>query len=308
MQKCMICLLMGFAWLLLWGCDADDGLQSDSYVEQIAIHGYLYVDQPISAANAIFISRTLPILEPYDIHETAIENALVTLQVDGSTQIDTLYHLYRDIERLIDTDPTTYQTISLGGFYANPNITIDALTTYHLRVETEDHVLTATTTTPHPIEVVHAPKVRPEVMTYTEMMEAYPIWITCEEPSQLMLVDVFCREAWEDAAYIDPFINDNPDVNSFDEYGGVNGEPRHISAYFRLQGIIPDENGIYDVGFYRDMVVFYGTYDVNIMSIDENYYNYLYRDDPERNGGIHGGVGVFGSADRAYFDIEIVKE
>ena len=43
------------------------------------------------------------------------------------------------------------------------------------------------------------------------------------------------------------------------------------------------------------------------MSIDQNYYNWLYRDHREENGGINGGIGVFGSACRRLWNVRAVE-
>jgi hypothetical protein len=43
------------------------------------------------------------------------------------------------------------------------------------------------------------------------------------------------------------------------------------------------------------------------MSIDENHYNYLWKEHPEESGGIVGGIGVFGSARRERYEVEVVE-
>ncbi|MBD3334301.1 MAG: hypothetical protein GF355_02190 [Candidatus Eisenbacteria bacterium] len=54
------------------------------------------------------------------------------------------------------------------------------------------------------------------------------------------------------------------------------------------------------------MMVFYGRYEVQLPAIDDNAYNYLYREHPEESGGIVGGLDVFGSAYRERFQVEVV--
>jgi hypothetical protein len=53
------------------------------------------------------------------------------------------------------------------------------------------------------------------------------------------------------------------------------------------------------------MMVFYGRQQVQLLSIDDNYYNFLYREHPEESGGIIGGIGVFGSAYRKDYRVEV---
>lgn len=285
--------------VLMAGCDSESDLVADDYREEIVVYGYLYIDEPIDSTNAIFIGKTKPVLEYYQVEEAAIENAHVTLQKEGSDTTITLHHLRKIIE-------VEDELREVGGYYANPNIIIEPLTTYYLEIEVDDKLLTAQTTTPHTFDVQYGPKEIPETMGYDELMDSYPILLTCDEPEQIFMVDVYCEEDWEDARFINPIVTDDDEVQDFDQYGGTNGEPRHIFAYFRIKGI-EDEQGVYDVGFYRDMVVFYGHYSVNVMSIDDNYYNYLYREHPELSGGINGGLGVFGSALRADYRIKIVE-
>ncbi len=95
----------------------------------------------------------------------------------------------------------------------------------------------------------------------------------------------------------------------FTEYGGASGPPRHIFSYFRVKDIEhadPDGSDgplptVYRITWYGDMMAFYGKQEVGIFAIDANYYNYLYRDHPELNGGITGGIGVFASACRKQY-------
>ena len=123
--------------------------------------------------------------------------------------------------------------------------------------------------------------------------------------NSLFLLDVYCMERWEDARYINPF-GDHDRPEDFDEYGGANREPRHIFAYFRIKNV-EREKDRFRVSFYSAMMAFYGTYEVQLLAIDDNYYNYLYREHPEESGGIEGGIGVFGSAVRQRYIVKVVE-
>mgnify|MGYP001571870253 CR=1 FL=1 len=128
----------------------------------------------------------------------------------------------------------------------------------------------------------------------------------CAEPEQIFVCDVFCLEDWRDARYINPFgPHDRP--SDPDEYGGANGEPRHIFAFFRIRDVVRNEQGYYRIDFCNAMMVFFGRYDVNILSVDRNTYNWLYRDHPEENGGVSGGIGVFGSACRRNWNVQVAE-
>jgi len=225
--------------------------------------------------------------EVYRTEDLVIEDALVTLRKEGSEETDTLAMV----------EP---------GYYANGAVTIEPRTTYHLsvRIDGEDPV-TATTTTPYPFEVYDVPKELPERMVHSSVADSFPITLACDEEEQIFLVDVYCLEDWENAFYISPF-GDHDKPEDYSEYGGDNGEPRHIAPYFRV-GNLEAEDDLYRIGWYGDLMYFYGEYEVQVLSIDDNYYNYLYRDHPELCGGVDGAIGVFGSACRERWVVEVVE-
>jgi hypothetical protein len=273
------------ASLLHGGCG--EGSSRPETRDQVAVFGYLYVGEPVHNANAIAVSRVRPIDQVYDFEEAAVRNAIVTLQRE-------------------DDPPAPLQHLggASPGHYANESITIEPGTTYRLRVEIPgDRVLTATTITPDSFTVAGGPpvgEVRHEIL-----QEEYPMLVTAPDAKQIFLVDVYCLEEWQDAFYVNPF-GDHDQPDDFDEYGGASGEPRHITAYFRLRNLVREEEG-YRIDFYGAMMAFFGEYDVHVFSIDANYYNYLYRDYPEENGGIEGGIGVFASSCRRAWRVTVTR-
>jgi hypothetical protein len=287
-------LTSALALLLLLGCGGDTtGPQSK---DEIAVFGYLYVGETMNGGNAISITRTMPIGEVYDVEEAAVSNALVTLRREGDGGPDTLAMI----------DP---------GLYANAGIRIEPEQAYHLSVEVPGRpTITPTTTTPDSFAVLRGPIVEPESMVQSTIADSFPIVLTCPNEEQIFLVDVFCREEWQDARYVIRFGNqDGP--KDFAEYGGASGPPRHLLAYFRIKDIEHgDPDGpegpmpvAYSITWYGDMMAFYGRQQVGVFSIDGNYYNYLYRDRPELNGGIEGGIGVFASACRKQYLVNVTE-
>lgn len=279
-------VLAGAAALLLAGCGNGD-LTDPDQKDEIVVFGYLYVNEKVSDENAILLSRTMPIDDYYSPSDAAVTGTVVTIRKDGAAEADTL-------------------TMVRPGYYANPGVSIEPVTTYHLRVEISgESPITATTTTPWPFEVFSEPRALPDSMEHSAIADSFPIHIDCANEEQIFLVDAYCLEDWPDAEYIEAFgSNENP--QDYDEYGGDNGEPRHIAPYFRVKGL-ERENEHYRLGWYGDLMVFYGEYDINVLSIDDNFYNYLYRDHPELSGGIEGGIGVFGSACRAKWRVKVTK-
>lgn len=255
--------------------------------DEIVVFGFLYVGETVSDTNAIRISRTRPVLDHYDPDEAAVRDARVVLREEGRTDGDTL-------------------VMVRPGYYANPAIVIDSLTTYHLRIEIPgEEPITASTTTPNIFETGLEPLQVPETMRHETIPDEHPITLTCPDEEQIIYLDVYCTEDWEDARYINVFGgNDRPE--DYDEFGGDEGEPRHIIAYFRLNDI-EEEDDHYLLDWYNAMMVFYGSYDVQLFSIDDNYYNYLFREHPELSGGVEGGIGVFGSAFRERYQVEVTE-
>jgi hypothetical protein len=270
--------------LLLAGCGG--GPTRPKYVEEIALSGYLYVGETVSASNPILLTRTRPVDELYDAGEAAIQDAVVTLRADDMTVEDTL--------RMVEP-----------GRYANSAIVIRAHTTYHLRARVGGATITASTTTPNAFDVLRAPRVLPDVMRHAAIADSFPVVVSCPDPEQIFLVDLYCLEDWQNARSVLTIgLGDAP--SNYAEYGGDNGEPRHIQAYFRLKDLGGGASG-YRISFYGDMMAFYGEYRVGLFTIDSNYYNFLYRDHPELNGGISGGIGVFGSACRRQYHVRAVE-
>lgn len=305
-------LCVGIALLLLLaaaGC-SDDGATPPTR-DEVAVFGYLFVGETVGAADPIHVTRVRPVGAYYDPAEAAVNDAVVTLRRAGGARAETL--------RAVGP-----------GAYAAPDFAIEERTTYDLRVEIPgDRVLEARTTTPYAFDVEGGPPVLPDSVAHSVVQDTYPMLVACEDPAQIALVDVYCREPWEDARYINPF-GDHAAPDDYDEYGGDSGEPRHIQAYFRLQDLVrvkggnpgrtgdgPEDGGRGDrtvgdgtgdrfvIDFYSAMMAFYGHYTVQVFTIDDNYYRFLYRDHPEEEGGIVGGIGVFGSACRRSWEVRV---
>ncbi len=281
MRTLRACVLL-FA---LCGCSGDG---TKPYIsDQLAVFGYLYVGEGITGDNPILITRAGSIDEFYEFDDAVVTNALVTIRREGAAAAETL-------------------RMGSPGYYLNPEISIEEETTYHLTIAFDgETVVTASTTTPIAFGVSRGPVEAPETMRHGAIPDSFPILLSCRNEEQVFLVDVFCEEDWEDARYINPF-GPTDEVGSYQEYGYENDPPRHIFAYFRIKDIerVDEE---YRIGWYGDMMVFYGGYEVQVLSIDENYYNYLYRDHPELSGGVEGGIGVFGSARRSRYSVEVVE-
>jgi hypothetical protein len=255
--------------------------------DEVALFGYLYVGESMGEENAIYLTRTRPVLEQYDPQDAAVTGAIVTLRKEGAERADTL-------------------AMVAPGRYANPAISIEPRTKYTMTAEIEGWPpITAATTTPDTFTVLREPVELPGEMVQSAIPDSFPIVLVCPDPEQILVVDVYCLEEWQNAYFIHEMgSSDTP--QDYQEYGGDDGEPRHIFAYFRAKDI-EHEGSTYIVTWYGDMMWFYGEQQVGLFAIDQNYYNYIYRDHPELNGGVTGGIGVFASACRRQWHVKAVK-
>jgi hypothetical protein len=269
------------------------GSTRPKFIEEIVLFGYLYVGGTASDTVAIHLDRTRPVDEYYDAARAAVLNAVVTLRADSSAA----------------DRPAVEYTLPMAepGVYATTGVVIREKTTYHLKAIIDGKTVTATTTTPSAFETPREPRVLSAgAMPQSAIADSFPIVVACPDPEQICLVDVYCLEDWRSARFIHRLGGREDHPQSYDEYGRDNGEPRHIAAYFRLRDIQQSDQG-YVVSFYGDMMWFFGQYLVGVFSLDENYYNYLYRDHPELHGGVSGGIGVFGSACRKQYRVQVVE-
>jgi hypothetical protein len=259
---------------------------SPRFIEETSVFGMLHVGEALTSDNAIVVMHTRPVDRPYDLAEAAVRGAIVLLQADGAITPDTL--------RMFSP-----------GRYANPAITIAAHTTYHLTIRDGERTITATTTTPAPFTVSQEPVVAPATMPHSAIAESYPIVLDGTDAEQIMLVDTFCLETYQNAFYVNPIgTHDRPKDDK--EYGGAQTPPRNTFFYFRL-GDLPRVAGGYRLSFYGDMMQFYGAYTLGLFAIDTNYYNFLFREQPESHSGVLGGIGVFGSAARRVWQVKTTR-
>lgn len=273
--------------LVLVTCLASLGCGSSAtrprYDDEAVLFGYLYVGEAITAENALRVSRTRPVQDYYDPTDATVNDAVVLLRAEGATLVDTLRWV-------------------APGRYANPAVVVAESTTYQLTVTFAGRTVSATTRTPRAFSVLQEPLIVPATMPHAAISETYPVVLNGADPTQIILVDTYCLEPFQNARYVNP-IGSRDTPADFDEYGGTNGAPRHSQFIFRLEDL-PEVSGGYRIGFYGDMMQFYGEHALGLFAIDANYYNYLYRDNPERTSGVTGGVGVFGSASRRTYRVK----
>ncbi len=285
--------LVLFSILLITGTGCEKNPTKPGYQKEISVFGYIWGNKMLTADHAIMISYTQPIYDYYDLNDAAIQNATVTLTNESSGET---FPLIENSEK--------------PGFYYNDSVFIAPNTTYSLRAEDDGNVVTAQTTVPPEL------KMTTELSTETvnnvlrtNLGYDKPVRLECENQEQIILVDMFCNESYENAEYIYPFIEDQKYPEDQDEYDqGRNAEPRHIQALVPYRDLVSDRFPGHVVYWYSSMIVFYGSNTMQILAIDDNYHNYFHKEHPELNGGIDGGIGVFGSVFGQKFDLYVMKD
>lgn len=273
-------------------CACSDNPTAPKYQKEIAVFGFLWAEQPLSRERAIAITWTQPITDFFDANQAAVDNAQVTITDQKSGRV---YELGNDADR--------------PGFYYNDSLFVEHETTYALAIRTAACKVTAETTTPGkitldtPLSRTTVNQVTPENLGYEK-----PIVVDCPSPDQVILVDLTCQEAYQNAEYINDF-GPNKYPEDQEEYdGGQNRPPRHIQITVKYADLAADEfAGQHVVYWYGAMLTFYGAHTLQILAIDANYHNYLYKENPVLNGGVRGGIGVFGSVSGEAFRLEVVK-
>ena len=263
------------------------------YQKEVVVFGYLWGKQRLTAERAILITYTQPVLEYYDLQNAGIHGASVTINDAGTGRT---YLLNDSSDR--------------PGFYYNDSLLIQPQNTYQLRVEVDGQVVTASTTVPPDLKMTTV--LNRDSINYVyqkDLSRDKPIYLECESLEQIVLVDMYCNEHYKDAEYISPFHSNHKypsDQNEYDQ--GKNGEPRHIQGMGKLKDFASAEYpNHYAVFWYSSMIVFYGSHTMKVMAIDDNYHKFIYKEHPEIESGVQGGLGVFGSVCGETFRLQVLK-
>ncbi|MBC8184349.1 DUF4249 family protein [candidate division KSB1 bacterium] len=279
------------ALMILISISCDKNPAGPEYQKEITVYGYLWAGESLNADHAILISYTRPVDEKYSLNDAIPENANVTLK-DESTG---------EVVQLNDSPDSP-------GFFYNDSLIIKPQTNYTLTVEADGKTVTASTTVPPALAI------ETDLMT-NNMNYVYrdnlginkPVTLRGENEKQIIYVDMYCNESWQNAEFIDNFgpHDKSEDSERYDQ--GRNAEPRHIQAFMQLKDLKTDfYPGEYVVFWYHSMIVFYGSNTMQILAIDENYHNFLHKEHPELSGGVVGGIGVFGSVCGEDFDFMVM--
>ena len=284
-------------WIVLIGLHmigCDNNPEKPVYQKEVTVFGYLWGNQPLDQSRAIAVHYSQPLDQVFSIESAAVRNARVTLtdSVSGESWV------------LKDTD--------IPGKYYDESLVIKPMTTYLLQIETDNKIITASTTVPAVPTLTTDLKIDEINQEYQKNLGyEKPIRVNCAQcPDDLMmLVDMFCNEPYENARYINPFFGQEKSSNQEEYDGGINGEPRHIQAFVSYQDLIaPEFDHEHVIYWYASMIVFYGQYTMQVMTIDANYLNFKFDEHPMVSGGIQGGIGLFASMCGQTYTLNLLEE
>lgn len=289
LNKCLILIVL--LVILISGCEKN--ITAPDFQNEMTVFGFLWGERYLTEDQAIMIGYTKPIREYYEWEEAAIKDADVTL-FDMTTG---------DTTTLVMSDNKL-------GYYYNESLLIQPRHTYKLTIVVDGKTVTSTTTVPPVLQINTNLKTdNVNVDTYEGLGVRYPIFVNCEDEDQVLLIDMFCNEDWEDARYVTKIFGQEKPNDEDDYSGGGNGEPRHIMGYGPLKGMEYNEaNASYIIDWYSSMLVFWGSYTMMCIAPDDNYNTYYTTPEyPEFKCGVEGGIGVFGSFTGEKYEFYIQK-
>jgi len=294
-------LLIAILSLLILSCN--DFTSSARYDGSVfTLTGLLHEGETVSMDRAIFIGTTV---DAYDgnLNDAVIDDAIVFLH--NQTRNDSIQLQFFANFPQNEEDP-----FQIGYYDPTGSFYIYADEIYYINAEipydNSSVILEATTTIPDSIIVnvlqdeffTNDPELGFPELSYETANLEHPLTIGTFSPEVVKLFfQFYCLEEFQNAEYIIdyPGVDDYPEDEE-DYEDPVSGMPRKIE-YFTEYLPNPTEEDYFIVSDngYKPNFVFYGKYSITIYSIDENYYNFLYKTNNYLHGGIINGFGYFGS-------------
>ena len=303
-MKTLILLIL--ILLILGGCDnftSSARYTKDEYV----ITGLLYKGLPV---EYIFIGKTISPYNDFYPDMNVPDADVVIKEFAGETLNDSIPLIYFQLEDSI-------------GVYLDPDILIDPSSaktisadyTYRIEVRIDGTLVSAETEIPEPIAFVDDPAftedstaVFPQLDIDTADNE-HPLKIQSQNTEPInLLYRFYCLLDFEDHPQYIISFGDHDTPEDEEEYENpADGFPRRIEFFGQYQP--SEENGNFFVteSAYSGAIVFYGDYEISVFSVSENYYNYLYKTDGFKHGGIVNGYGYFGAVSGVNVYTEVVE-
>ncbi|MCD4818786.1 MAG: DUF4249 domain-containing protein [Candidatus Cloacimonetes bacterium] len=291
-------LILGLVLLLI---SCDDLTSGKRFTEQYyTLTGLLIEGETVSTENYIFLGRTIE-AEGGNLSDIYIDDAQVKLI--NQTLNDTIF--------LTFFYEVSIETFKFGYYDAAEQMIINAGHSYRIEAEIPEQdgsngFVWSETTIPSEIilnpdndeSFTDNPELIFPTLSYETANTEHPLTIQASSIDVIsLLFQFYCLEDYKDAIFVHDFHGSEEHPETPEDYEHPQtGMPRKIKWFFKYQPeFVNNAYYIYDRG-YRSNLVFYGRYEIKVLSIDENYYQYLYKVDGYKYGGIQNGYGYFGSA------------
>lgn len=308
-MKQLTIILSIIACIFLSACTdatSPDRVQNLSYV----ISGSLYAGKSVESMHPIFIGQTANV-NGGSFNNLIITNAIVVLK-DTNTNEQTI---------LTYTNPSDSSRI--GYYDAYHQMLIVPGHTYRIDVlipnstNTVDTVW-AETIVPAPITIqpnagyaatLPATLDAYPTMKYKRIDQDYPLFINTNNDNIVnILMESYCLEDYQNAEFLFTFMGSPTHPEEYEDYESVmDGSPRlsKWTTSYKPEFI----NNLYTIrdASYSTIFNFYGRQRLSIYATDDNYYKYNYMTEGFRHGGIHNGIGYFGSLCGQEFYTRIIK-
>ena len=266
--------------------------------------GMLKAGKTVDFENPIIIGKTIPA-------DGGFLNDLIVLDAEVILYELNVADVVLDSTSLIFSF-NIFDEDQFGYIAVDTSFVIEAETKYRIKalVDTTD-LIWADTTVPKIISVQPDPGyiTDPSVAIWPEMAfenvdEEHPILVTTLDNETMNLhAEFYCLEEYDEAEYIFAIEDGTYPEDEYEYESGADGSPRRTTTFYIFQ---PNDNLI-NFSFYQYAFNFYGRYEVNVSSIDDNFLNYLYKPEGYNHGGIIGGIGYFGSANSHTMYTEIIE-
>lgn len=286
MKKLLILLLP----LLVWACSGtgDERNTQSTYV----ITALLTAGQMVNADNPIYVTSSVN-LDHGNILDMSIQNAIVAITDSTSGQVYPLTYVGLPVT---DTQSLGYYCDTSGTLLVQPQHT------YRIDVQIEQNHLWAITTVPPALAVVDsangftANASGPYPQVAVDSLDAHhPLYMyTSPGYSFHMFMETYClEEDYHNLEYSFPILGQDKPKKQEDYEDPINHSPRRLRWYYDY---LTDNNGLARESSYQTSFAFkHADYYMKVLSIDDNYYRYLYKPEGYKYGGVNGGYGYFGS-------------
>jgi len=274
----------------------------------VVITGMIYAGETITKENAIYIGRSVEIDEiSVEAFETAFDSVFVR---DLDTQLS---------KRLTFVTTVINNRPKIGYFDADSTFVIQAGHKYRVVAYYAAGDSTyGETTVPLEFTVVDNAKyvtdkadVGSVEMKHTEIDDLWPLRIEVDSPTpKVIYMEYYCLwnyDQFEGKPYMTmgDYLGMDIPVDKPEDYDSfMDGYPRKNKYFDKL---IPMNGNILTIPFNQFNYLFYAPYRTTIYSVDDNFYKYIYKDQPYFHGGVQNGIGYFGSAYKEVRYTTIVK-